>query len=90
MVGAMNEPRPPGLRGDRGSVYVYTRLNLKDRQVAQFVRELALWLNRPHGLVERDPPRSATDRALYRLLVGMSTGEAKFYSDKILEADVKP
>lgn len=86
----MNEPRPPGLRGDRGSVYVYTRLNLKDRQVAQFVRELALWLNRPHGLVERDPPRSATDRALHRLLVGMSAGEAKFYSDKILEADVKP
>jgi hypothetical protein len=71
-------------------VYTYARLNLKDRQVAQFVRELAQWLNRPHGLIERDPPRIATDRALHRLLVGMSAGEAKFYSDKILRADVRP
>jgi len=71
-------------------VYTYTRLNLKDRQVAQLVRELALWLNRPHGLVERDPPRSATDRELHRLLVGMSAGEAKFYSAKVMGGEAKP
>jgi hypothetical protein len=71
-------------------VYTYTRRNLKDRQVAQLVRELALWLNRPHGLVERDPPRNATDRALHRLLVGMSAGEAKFYSDKVMGAEAEP
>ncbi len=71
-------------------MYTYTRRNLKDRQVAQLVRELALWLNRPHGLVERDPPRSATDRALHRLLAGMSAGEAKFYSDKVMAAAADP
>lgn len=71
-------------------MYAYTRTNLKDRQVAQLVRELALWLNRPHGLVERDPPRSATDRALHRLLAGMSAGEAKFYSEKVMGAGAKP
>ncbi len=71
-------------------MYTYTRTNLKDRQVAQLVRELALWLNRPHGLVERDPPRSATDQALRRLLAGMSAGEAKFYSEKVMGADGKP
>lgn len=77
--------RPPKLTGARADILTLARMNLKDRQAAAFVRDLAGWLHKPHGLRDPDPDRATIDKALRGLLYKMSTGEAEFHRRKLRE-----
>jgi hypothetical protein len=73
---------PPPLTGARADIFTLAGM-LKDRQAAAFVRDLAGWLNKPHGLGERDPDRAAIDKVLRGLLYRVSDGEAEFHRRKL-------
>ena len=70
------------LTGDHSVLLSLSKRSLSDGQAIEFVRGLARWLNKPHGLVGYSD-REATDRALSRLLYGMTGGEVSFHLEKL-------